>query len=163
MATEPAHAGVYGSGALSLNEHRYSNIGNAGGYTLGVGYRPERGWLGGELGYIDAGSASIGGLGTLKMSGTSASAVYWIQDAEGDAARMSGNIKLGVYSMKATVAPSAAHSTGLRLGMGFEFRINDRLGWYADLDGYSLVDSTNKNEGNLVVWSLGLRYYFPGK
>lgn len=160
MATVPSHAGMYVSGALSLNDYRYSNIDDAGGYTLGIGYRPARGWLGGEVSYIDAGSASISGQGTLEVSGSSVAAVFWIQGEEADATGLSGNIKLGVYSMTATVAPATADSTGLRLGMGFEFKINNHLGWYTDLDGYSLVDYTNNNEGNLIVLSLGLRYYF---
>lgn len=151
---------MYVSGAVSLNDHDYSNIDDAVGYTLGIGYRPTRGWLGGEVSYIDAGSASISGQGNLEMSGTSVAAVFWIQGEEADATGMSGNIKVGAYRMTATVASVTVDSTGLRLGMGFEFRVNKQLGWYTDLDGYSLVDSTINNERNLVVWSLGLRYYF---
>ena len=160
LAAAPSYAEMYVSGALSFNDHSQSNIDDAGGYTLGIGYRPERGWLGGELSYIDAGDANISGLGTLEMSGASASAVFWIQGEEADATGMSGNIKLGVYSMTATVASSTADSKGYRLGMGFEFKINNHLGWYTDLDGYFLVDATNDNEDNLAVLSLGLRYYF---
>ena len=113
LAAAPSYAEMYVSGALSFNDHSQSNIDDAGGYTLGIGYRPERGWLGGELSYIDAGDANISGLGTLEMSGASASAVFWIQGEEADATGMSGNIKLGVYSMTATVASSTADSIGV--------------------------------------------------
>ena len=160
LVTGTAHAGMYVSGALSLNDHRFINVDDAAGYTLGVGYRPTRGGLGGEVAYINAGSATISGLGNLEMSGTNISAVYWIPNDVPELAYMRGYVRLGVYSMTATVTPSTADSSGISAGMGFEFRIKPRLALYADLDGFALIDATNANLDNLSVWSFGVRYHF---
>jgi hypothetical protein len=160
LATGTVHAGMYVSGALSLNDHRFANVEDAAGYTLGVGYRPTRGGLGGEVAYINAGSATISGLGNLEMSGTNVSAVYWIPNDVPELAYMRGYVRLGVYNMTATVTPSTADSSGLSAGMGFEFRVKPRLALYADVDGFALIDVTNGNLDNLTVWSFGIRFHF---
>jgi hypothetical protein len=155
-----SYAGMYISGAFGLSDHRFANVGDAASYTLGIGYRPTRGGLGGEIGYVNAGSAVIGGVGNLDMSGTNVSAVYWIPNDVPELAYMRGYVKLGVYSMTATVVPSTADSSGISAGMGFEFRVKPGLGLYADVDGFALIDATNANLDNLTVWSFGVRYHF---
>jgi hypothetical protein len=154
-----SYAGMYVSGALGLNDHRFSNVSDATGFTAGVGYRPERGGLGAEISYLNAGRATISGFGDLEMSGSNISVVYWIPN-DSELQYMHAYLKLGVYNMSATVAPATANSSGLSAGMGFEFSVNPKVGLYADLDGYALIDATNNNVDNLGVWSFGVRYHF---
>lgn len=156
----PSQAGMYASGGLSLNDHGFEVDGDAAGYTLAVGYRPKQGGFGGEIKYLDTGSAAVSGLGTLKMSGANISGVYWIRNNDGRAAGMSAYVKLGLYNINASVGPASASSQGYSAGMGFEFKVNRNMGIFTDLDGFALVDATNNRRDMMTVWSIGVRYHF---
>ena len=155
-----AQAGAYVSGAMSLNDHGHQVDGDALGYTMAVGYRPQDGGFGAQVGYINTGSTDVSGLGDLEMTGTNLSAVYWIPNNEPRLAYMHGYVKLGIYNIRATVASATANSKGYSAGMGFEFRVKKNLGVYADLDGFALVDATDSRDDTLAVWSIGARYHF---
>ena len=155
-----ASAGLYVSGALGLSDHRFANAGNALGVNAGIGYRPAQGGFGGELKYIDAGSARVRGSGDLKMSGTNAAVVYWIPNDNPELSYMHGYVRLGIYGLRTTYAASSEYDTGYSAGLGFEFRVRPQLGLYADFDGFILIDATNDHLDNLSVWSFGVRYHF---
>jgi hypothetical protein len=154
------YAGMYVSGAMSLNDHGFEVDGDALGYTMAVGYRPQRSGFGAQLGYSNTGSASVSGLGNLKMTGANLSAVYWIPNNEPRLAYMHGYVKLGIYNMTATVGSATEYSKGYSAGMGFEFKVKPYLGIYTDLDGFALVDATDGRDDMLSIWSIGARYHF---
>jgi hypothetical protein len=157
-----AHAGLYVSGGLGLTSHDFVNVGDAGGYAVTIGYRPEYGPIGLEASYLNAGSAPISGGGNLEMSGSTFSAVWWIQNWDARTDIMSGYMKLGLYDMSTTdtFPPAASTSnTGWRFGVGFEFRTSRNMAIYTDVDGYGLIDSPGGTD-NVTIWSAGLRYYF---
>ena len=151
---------MYASGAVGITEHRFIDVGDAGGYALAIGYRSRYSPLGIEASYLDAGSAPISSGGSLKMSGSTVSAVWWIRNQEPETEFMSGYLKLGLYDMTTTDAPFTVSGTGWRFGMGFEFKTSRNLAFYTDVDGYALVDTPGGSLDNLTIWSAGLRYYF---
>ena len=160
LATATGHAGMYVSGGIGLTEHDFVDVGHSSGYVLGIGYRPEYGPLGIEVGYLDTGSAPISGIGNLEMSGSTVVAVWWMRNWDPQTEFMSGYLKLGLYDMTATDPFSTVNSTGWRFGMGFEFRTSRNLAIYTDVDGYGLVDTPGGSFDNLTIWSAGLRYHF---
>jgi hypothetical protein len=158
LTSATARAGLYISGGLGLTSHDFIDVGDAGGYAVAIGYRPAYGPLGFEASYLDAGSAPISGGGSLAMSGTSVSAVWWIQNRDPGTQYMSGYMKLGLYDMTATDTPFTTNDTGWRFGVGFEFKASRNLAIYTDVDGYGLVDTPGGLD-NVTIWSAGLRYY----
>ena len=156
-----AHAGLYVSGGLGLTAHEFIDVGDTSGYAVAIGYRPQYGPIGLEASYLDGGSAPINGGGNLEISGSTFSAVWWIQNRDPRKDVMSGYMKLGLYDMTSTDTfppPVSTSSTGWRFGVGFEFRTSRNFAIYTDVDSYGLVDTPGGTD-NVTIWSAGLRYY----